>query len=327
MARFLYAYRLTIGKAISPKKALNRSGSGQPFKYIIDYSTYLPKESTTDQNNAFQFSDLQISFNISKDDSAEPNQSTITLYNLSDDTVNYLNSYLKEKVVVKLEAGYVGEELKQLCLSIVDHIVDKQDGATRKTELSLADGTANTKEAITSRTYARGVPYSIIRKDLIKDLGLPQGPSSDWATTDKTLVSRSMTGNTHQLLKTLCDMKDSDYHIQDGKVSIIQKGKRLTAQSAYISPDTGLIGSPEPLGKDVESKNIIGSSAKQVTPDGIKFKCQLDGGIFVGSTVYVKSKNYDGAYKVTKLTHNGDFYGGQWTTEVEAIKVEATIGD
>jgi len=62
-----------------------------------------------------------------------------------------------------------------------------------------------------------------------------------------------------------------------------------------------------------------------VITDGIRFKCLLDGGLTVGTTVWVKSRNYDSAFKISKVTHNGDYEGNNWVSEVEAVKVDAVI--
>lgn len=329
--RYLYDYKLTIGLPLNIKDQLNSNGG---FSKTVDSSVYSPASEKEGQGNAFLITGLQVTFSISKDDSADANNSSIDIYNLSDNTVNYLTANANNRIVVKLEAGYKSTNMKQLFIGTVDQIKDVFEGDTRKTSLELSDGTAFTREAHSSVSFPKGTPTNTVVKTLVKDLGLPKGNIVSFSEIDKVLTSRAMSGNTHQLLKTIAEMKDSDYHIQDGKVNIIPKAKRVKVESAYISPDTGLIGSPQPIAKPkAKSQHKIGTSetprkhkTKKIEhTGGISFSCQLDGSLTVGSTIWLKSKNYDCALKLYKVQHSGSYEGGDWKSECEGTPISATI--
>lgn len=345
--KFLYAYKLTIGAVLNVRDLLGTGpdyeSRGIPFKKQIDLNTYAQREETS-SNKAFLFTDHQIQFSISKDDSSDPNDSTITLFNLSDNTVNYMEQNYENHVVVKLEAGYVNDQIKLLFLGTLKRMEDNFEGETRKTTLYLTDGSSNTQEAYSSRSYPKGTSHNVIANDLIQDLGLPKGQISNFSAINKTTSSRAMSGNTHQLLKNLCSQNNHDYHIQDGTVNIIPTDKRLKKQCAYLTPDTGLIGSPEPIAdpkqKAITRTKPTGTSTvdkngnitwhkagkpKTYNLGGVTFKCLLDGAISVGASVYIKSKNYDGAFKVTKVQHEGDYEGNSWTTTCDAYAVESEV--
>jgi len=345
--KFQYAYKLTIGAVLNVKDLLGTGpdyeSRGIPFKKQVDLNTYAQREETS-SNKAFLFTEHQIQFSISKDDSSDPNDSTITLYNLSDNTVNYLDQNYENHVVVKLEAGYVNDQIKLLFLGTLQRMEDNFEGDTRKTTLYLTDGKSNIQEAYSSRSYPKGTSHNTIANDLVQDLGLPKGQVSNFNSMSKTLSARSFSGNTHQLLKEICVQNKHDYHIQDGTVNIIPTDKRLKKQCAYLTPDTGLIGSPSPLA-DPKQKAITKSSTSTTSSidakgnvtwhkakkprtynlGGISFKCLLDGAITVGASVYIKSKNYDGAFKITKVQHDGDYEGNNWTTTCDAYAVESEV--
>lgn len=50
-----------------------------------------------------------IEFDIQKDNTKEPNKGYVTVYNLSDDTVNYLDMHQADALAVMFEAGYDNE--------------------------------------------------------------------------------------------------------------------------------------------------------------------------------------------------------------------------
>ena len=150
-------------------------------------------------------------------------------------------------MVVKLEAGYRDSEIKQLFIGTLKWLVDTFEGETRKTQLYLVDGSSNITEAYSSRSYPKGTSHNVIANDLVQDLGLPKGQVVKFDSSAKTVSSRAVSGNTHQLIKELAQSNKYDYHIQDGKVNLLPTDKRLGKQCAYLTPETGLIGSPEPM--------------------------------------------------------------------------------
>ena len=51
----------------------------------------------------------------------------------------------------------------------------------------------------------------------------------------------------------------------------------------------------------------------------------MNGAILPEKTVWLKSHNYDGGFKVVSVVHTGDREGKDWTTEVESVSVSAII--
>lgn len=329
--RYLYDYKLTIGSPLNIKDYLNSNNS---FTKTFDPSVYAPSSEIQGKGNAFLITGLQITFNVTKDESSSANTASVEICNLTDSVVNYLYANVNNKVAVKLEAGYVSDKIKQLFLGTIDQIKDVFEGDTRKTTLEVSDGTAMTQEAHSTLSFPKGTKVNKVVDTLIKDLGIPKGIVVSFSELDRLLTSRSISGNTHQLLKTITEMNNADYHIQDGKVTIIPKSKRMKIVAPYLSPDTGLIGSPQPIAKPrAKSQHKIGTSlspkihkTKKIEHiGGISFSCQLDGSLTVGSTVWLKSKNYDCALKLYKVQHSGSYEGGDWKSECEGTPISATI--
>ena len=82
------------------------------------------------------------------------------------------------------------------------------------------------------------------------------------------------------------------------------KDKILNDSEGFVlSEKTGLINSPEK------------------TDDGLRVTCLLNPKLNIGSLVRIQSilGEYDGDYKITQLTHSGDFLNDTWQTELIAI--------
>lgn len=312
--RFNHAYRLRFGTPVNIGKMVNENYS---FSSPIDLDKNI--QTSKDKKNAYELTTHQISFTITKDNGKEPNKGEITIFNLDDDLVNYINNNIDHSLAIILEAGFVGE-IKTIFKGIVGKIEDKWDAGTRQTKLRCTDGAINIGEAMTSRSYPAGTPVSNVINDLSKDLGVTKG-TIEIDTEVKTFNAPvSFVGNTSAQLGKLTDGINHNYSIQDGAIYITPRDKRLPRESAYLSDETGLKSDPEPLSQGSKKNK------KNKTPTGgVGFTCQIDGSILPEATVYVKGKDFDGALKVTKVTHTGSYEESEWTSRVEAVKIDATI--
>ena len=225
-------------------------------------------------------------------------------------------------MAVALAVGYEGEELVMVFKGTIQWVSDTFDSVDRKTTLHCLDGGINIAEARTSRSYPKGTKIKRVVTDLVKDLGTTEG--NIHVDNDQTLSSATaMCGNTSHYLEHICKSIDHNVSIQDGSVYVTPRSQMSSARSAYISPETGLIGSPEPFHNDIKpTKKVTKSSKKAKKPtDGVKFKCQMNGAILPEKTIWLKSRDYDGPFKVVSVSHNGDKEGKEWVTEVECVSV------
>lgn len=312
------AYKLLIGSATNTTQKRTKNSS---FKSTVDLDTKL---GTTEKSssNLYLLQDHQITFSIKKDNNKDPNQAEIVVYNLSDDTVNYINRGIRNNMAVALAVGYEGQELIMIFKGTIQWVSDTFDNTDRKTSLHCLDGGINIAEARTSRSYPKGTKIKTVVTDLVKDLGTTEG--NIHVDNDQTLSSASaMCGNTSHYLEHICKSIDHNVSIQDGSVYVTPRSQMSSARSAYISPETGLIGSPEPFHNDIKpTKKVTKASKKAKKPtDGVKFKCQMNGAILPEKTIWLKSRDYDGPFKVVSVSHNGDKEGKEWVTEVECVSV------
>ncbi|AFU62736.1 baseplate hub protein [Escherichia phage vB_EcoM_3A1_SA_NWU] len=312
------AYKLLIGSATN---TIQKRTKNSAFKSTVDLDTKL---GTTEKSssNLYLLQDHQITFSIKKDNNKDPNQAEIVVYNLSDDTVNYINRGIRNNLAVALAVGYEGEELVMVFKGTIQWVSDTFDSVDRKTTLHCLDGGINIAEARTSRSYPKGTKIKRVVTDLVKDLGTTEG--NIHVDNDQTLSSATaMCGNTSHYLEHICKSIDHNVSIQDGSVYVTPRSQMSSARSAYISPETGLIGSPEPFHNDIKpTKKVTKSSKKAKKPtDGVKFKCQMNGAILPEKTIWLKSRDYDGPFKVVSVSHNGDKEGKEWVTEVECVSV------
>ena len=271
--------------------------------------------------------DNQLKATIKKDNNKEPNKSQISIYNLKDDTVNYINKNIRNNVAVALAVGYKDAgSMDVVFKGTVQWVSDTFTGVDRVTTLHCLDGGINLSLPRSSRSYPKGTKVKEVIQGLATDLGAPTGHIA--IDSDATLSSASaMSGSTSFYLNHLCDGIDHNFSIQDGSVFITPRSQMFSARSAYISAGSGLIGSPQPFHNDIKpSQSVTKSSKKAKKPtDGVKFKCEINGSIVPEKTVWLKSKDYDNGFKVVTVTHTIDYEGNSFTTDIEAVAVSSYI--
>lgn len=313
---------------------------GRPV-YIGEKPTNISKYTNDDRTSGYVITDkdgaANIEFELKKDNSKEPNKGYVTVYNLSDETVSYLDANQRESIAVVLEAGFDGEN-QMIFSGTVEFVQDNWEGATRKTKMIFGDATNNILTSKSSRSYKKGTPVDTVLNDLISDLKLPKGRVVPFGA--QTLQqSMAFSGSTSNNLQKLAINTGSTFSVQDGAVYWTKQGKRFNTQVFEISAEAGMHDSPtpqnpEPAKRRLEKKSkkkpskkpSAGPTSAEIKEDaGLVVVTALNGALLPESTVHLKSIKYTGFYKVVYLTHRGDLEGGDWITEIGLAETRGGI--
>lgn len=312
---------------------------GRPVS-IGDKPINIEKYTNTSKGNAYEIKELHMEFSVKKDNSKEPNKGYVTVYNLSDEVVNYLSVNQRESLAVMLHAGYNGDE-KLIFSGTVEYVEDNFEAETRETKFILGDGTLNLTTATTARSYRKGTPLNSVLNDLINDLKLPKGRVIDFGS--QTLqTSMAFTGNASQNLANLAKNTGSTFSVQDGAVYWTREGSRFNNVMFEISEEGGMVGTPTPK-QPASSKKLLAKKAKEKAGEkpkkpskkakehdikedvGMTVTTLLNGAILPESTVYLNSRYHKGFYKVAELTHRGGYETGDWVTELGLVETRGEL--
>ncbi|MGG7074322.1 hypothetical protein U5B43_08740 [Campylobacter sp. 9BO] len=249
-------------------------------------------------NKSVVIENLQVSFSIEKTITDEPNTAKIEIYNLTAQNRNLLTSGVFNKAI--LSAGYA--EPRILFAGDINKAHTTRNDLDFISVLECGDGQTDYSKAKIHTTLKAGVKDSDIVNMCVKNMTSKKGGVD--LPKDKALPRcKVLSGDIKDYLKVVAKNNNANWHILDGNLNILPKDKVLNCTEGFVlSEETGLIGSPEK------------------TDDGIKLICLLNPKLNIGSLVRVKSimSEYDGDYKITRLTHNGDFLGDTWESEIIA---------
>lgn len=308
-------YELLIGKPLKLSKTMFI-----PIKNENDRDIILEEYFDRNDANAYVFTEHQITFKIKMSSSQmDANKASIKIFNLDDETVDYLITNQRNKLVVTLSAGDNVQGIKEIFNGTIEKVDINDRNENRIVALTVVDGITQITNAKSVRRWPRGTPYQQVISDLAKDMKVPiktQAKVEGELNSPTTLV-----GPTLKLIRSQLARFGYEYSIDKGLATIIPRNKRQTKEVSYISKESGLIG------KVSDYSDSVKDSANSKSDEGgaIAFSCFIDGNLAPNETVYIKDGKFDGAYKITDIDFSGNYEGNDWTCSVVAVETEGTI--
>lgn len=266
----------------------------------------------------------RLKFSIDKSSEDNANKGTISIYNLSQDTRNFLE---KSDNLVILKAGYKNAISTIFSGDILKGKNDRK-GPDIITDLECGDGEFALKEASINIGLGPGAKNTDIiglAVDAITELAVARGFIE---TIPEITFNQGFTysGQAKALLKDLLKQVGMEFHIQDGEINILTPNKTDQQLAVEITPETGLIGFPTK------------------TPQGVDFISLLNPGLRPGRAVKIESKQFQGAFgsqsgvasnslvhsgavvRVRRVVHEGDTDEGNWYSKTECVTVGGASG-
>lgn len=274
----------------------------------------------TKGTSGFDITGLKAVFNIEKSMSAEPNRSTIQIYNLAPAIRNFILSDAKRIII---EAGYEDSEQYGLIFDgdIVKAVRRAAQSIDKITEVIAQDGDLFLNSGFISVSYGAGQTTQSVLSQMqgIADDDMAMGNISDNLKGTKLARGKAMFGQPKDYALMLAKTEGALFYVNDRKINLVKPGDLPEGQIVDLSPSSGLIGTPEQ------------------TDDGVTAKCLLNPLLNVNKLVHISNKFVQetkevgkaslssGVYRIIKLKHSGDTTGNDWYTEFDAVAQPGTI--
>lgn len=274
--------------------------------------------------NATVISDLRMSFNIEKHLGSEPNTCTISIFNLAQES---RVSLCRKPLYIKIDAGYVDSGARNLFtgdLRFGNSIYKQPDWETK---IQVSDGGRAYSNARTNRSFTSPVTIREVLKYAAGTMNLVLPPEVEQSPELQAALANgiSMHGPTRDILTRLLAPFNYHWSIQNGTLTILRDEQTLSNQAIVISPQNGLIGSPEraapdkpPAGGVVAVSNNLETNAKNSGSE-ITFECNLYPELTPGGTVQLSSSDISGTFKLIQVNHVGDTRGPDFKSVCKAI--------
>jgi hypothetical protein len=269
--------------------------------------TQLFNRSVTLRVETLEITGLRIGFKVEKAHKKATNTCEVMVWGLSENTRKALAK--QKRVRVQLIAGYVGTEA-QLYAGELRVASSTKQGPEWITKVESGDGEHRAREARISKSFAR-LTFDQMLNELAGALGVGAGNAAELAANGKFQGAiKSLTkgtvlnGQAADILDRMARSSGYEWSVQDGQLQFLEVGKALQRTAVSLTPDTGLLGSPE-----VGEKGVVTA------------RSWLQPSIIPGRKVHIRSRQVNGFFRVLKLLHRGDTRGSEWYTEIEGQPV------
>lgn len=255
--------------------------------------------------DALKIEGLRTTFKLTLDDKPEPNNAEIAVWNLSPDSRGAMQG---KGFRVILAAGYE-EDTEQIFSGDVRRFDHQRVGPDWVTKLDIGDGERAFRFARMSESYGAGTPINEVVKRAIKALQVDSGNALQKI---QNVVGEFATGyvahgRASLELTRLLTPQGFTWSMQNGRLQILGPGDYTDEVGPLISPDTGMIGTPE-----------VGSPEEKGKPAQLKVKSLLLPRMRPGQRFELRSAAKSGTFRARKVVHSGDTAGQDWYTEIEA---------
>lgn len=257
------------------------------------------------QVDEYVISELDVAFEIVKSLSPQtPNSAEIRVWNLNADHRKRLQEL--EKVFVSLEAGYV-DGTSLLFRGDLRDVLSTRDGADWITTITSDSGRRARKRRIL-KSFAPGATVQEVLTAAAKAMGVRLGNTAAKTVGAKIQGTQSssffngyaLAGAIERELDRLARSCGLEWSIQDDELQFLEQGKPLQELGIELTPDTGLIDSPEPGNKGITEARCL------MIPD-----------LFPGRRIQITSEHVTGIYRAETTKHVGDTAGRDWYVDLE----------
>lgn len=274
------------------------------FEILLDDKVFI------EQTSGQQF---RITFNVLIDFGAFNTYMDITIYNLSQDTVN--RAFAKDTKIT-LRAGY-NDTIDSIFSGKIFNVFKERRSADTVTRIIARGGTSFEKPIINT-TYGAGANVVELIRACVNSTGYPividASQFDDVAPYKRGGV---LSGDPLRKLDELANAHDFSYTLDNNAVVIVRNNSFRGGVPVEVSEAKGMEGIPE------------------ISEVGCNVTTRLNPKLRIGGRIDIKSEfrtiNFSnvyyvdvpasagtGLYRMFKLEHSGDSWGDEWSTRIES---------
>lgn len=250
------------------------------------------------EDESLTYSNLRITFNVTKTISSEPNTGEITIYNLNQNTRNLITTKYYQHV--ELYICYREDDFRLIFKGDVISINNSQSDLDIITHLKCADGFKAYTDKTIVKTLSSGQSDIVVVNEALASFNI-QAATIDLPQNTILPRGKVLFCDAREAVSKVAINNRADWSIQDGQLAIIPKNTALRNDEGYIiSSATGMIGSPE--------KN----------DDGLEVTTLCNPYFKIGGLIRIESQitEYNGNYKIKSIQHEGDLMGSDWKSKL-----------
>lgn len=271
------------------------------------------------QVGPFASTDVDCAFKIERSAAARPGTCELTIYNLSADHRAQILALPRRRsfgsaagaanpqTVVEVSAGYLEAERPVIFRGNLRRAVQKREHPDWMMEVTAGDGEFALRRARGTRAFSADTSIRDVIRGLAEQMEVGAGNLDE--TSELAELGRVgalfpeghvLHGPAAEQLTEICRSAGLEWSVQSGVLQLLPRGRALQRTAVVLSPDTGLVGSPEKNGRH-----------------RAKAKSLMIPGLAPGALVELRSSVLTGTWRVGHMTLAGDTRGAEWGADLD----------
>jgi hypothetical protein len=275
------------------------------------------------QVGPFESTDLDCTFKVSRSVAARPGTCELTLYGLSAEQRSQILALPRRRpfgsavqvvnagTILEVSAGYQDAERPIIFRGNLRRAFQRRQLPETWLELSGGDGEYAIRSARVRRAFAPDTSVRDVLRAIAEAMGVGAGNADDVSAGASlgdvgALYSGGhvVHGSAADALTSVCRSAGLEWSIQNGVLQLLPRGQAATRSAVLLSPDTGLVGSPEKTGRHTA-----------------KAQCLMIAGLAPGALVELDSVVLRGTYRVSRMELAGDTRGQEWGASLDLVSL------
>jgi len=250
---------------------------------------------------------LRVQFEIKRNLGKQPNSTKVIISNLSTQTRSFLEG---KPLSILFAAGYMDTGPRLVAGGDVIRAWSNLKDTDYETTIQVHDGGRASAYARTNRAYRAGTTIKQILVDAAATMGLqlPSTVLNDPAINQGIPSGLTLHGRTADVLTEVLSPLGYNWSMQNGSLCMLKIGQLLPGTSFLINQSSGMIGTPQRTTPDKPKKQSEILITTLLWPE-----------LYPGAQITLQSSVESGSFRIKELTHKGDSYGDDWSTEIRCI--------
>ena len=250
---------------------------------------------------------LDLSFDVTKSTTREPNTCEVRITNLGRDNRSTLATAEAPRVV--LRAGYAsdGDPPPLIFLGGARRVYTEREGVDVVTTVQASDSGSELLAGRVSRSYAPGTRATSVLADAVDAAGIGRGNLADFEASYTARNGSSVfadgyvaDGPARRTIQALARAAGLRWSVQDGALQLQRAGQALQQTAPLLSAASGLVGTPT---RDEHGK--------------VAATALLQPGLDPGRRVVLESSEVSGSYEIRQVVYKGSTAGAEWYATLE----------
>ncbi len=208
--------------------------------------------------------DLEMSFEIVKDLGEEPNESTLYIHNLNEDTRGQITEAANKSAIVEIHASKSqSQDLIKMYVGELDYVRHTNTRPGYETEIICTSQQLNHRSKFVDLSFKSGTLKSDIVSKLIDEIGLPRGVVESIPAGGIKLGQQYSGAAYHSLQRFCLEYLDKYCYILDGTINITDIFEPEFILYKELDVDE-LLSDPQPTGR-VDRGLVLASTLTDIS--------------------------------------------------------------